>query len=1000
MWDTYSSGEDKAPRANVGRLIKWGILASMGIMIFMVASNQAVNLFLNLTEFGSVYSKTLYYSITSGLVLAAIALVRVNVASRHSIVWYLISLIVRFVKRSSDFEAPSKPFRYSDFHMSPLSFGLWQMTKVVILAPLFANIGFGMALAYMAEGNDIGVSSIGSILSIPFASVPANDDGSFAQQNVIPAIPALALLMPALIGAVGARLLIYVGASGTANIVSQYMADAAEHKPKFLSYISTVEVIVGAAIFWAGITMFFSEDIDYNTKYVIVGALALGAALIFYGFLDKRRARVIIFPPKRHAYLRLVTVAAVIAIVGSIVAVNTSIAEAKKVEWRGPYITQEVAVNRNIAELDQINVVNYDVKPPSVAPADIPEIVSANSDTLHNIRLWDQEAASLKLKPELGQRNDIVFADTDMLRFSGTMYWTGDTTPKLPDTVARGTEWFNQHLVYTHADPGFKMLEADTGNVVNEDKFFPQERIYYGESGDEGLFSRSWAAYPVGRTTSDEVSQFFYNGTGGIDVPQTISWMFEPNFMLSYPDTPIHIMRYKDIHDRMDMLYPYFVYDFAFGGDDTVAPIFHKVGVVPVTDGKNTYWLMPMIAALDTSHVPWGSPFMLKLVGYSLIDTYNGSVKVIVTGKDEFSNIFYDQYKGLGATRDVPQWLDKQIRYPEEMFIWKISKFNRYHVTDPKTFIEARQFYDIPKDGSNDIPPYYIITKPQGFGSPQFVGFQSLELSGSTTKNLVGYMIVENDLPTLGKMTFYSVPLDSATKLIGPSAAREALEKDKEYKNVKTLLQGNPRVGENILYRIGDQEVYFIPVYTANTSGGVVSQIGTIAVVGASVTGTFNVGLGDDPVQAFENYLLKAAGQQPTAVSPGQAGGATSANGTATIGGNNNNNTSTAGGAPVAQASDVQDRINAIERAFSDTGVQIVKPTAISAPLEFREAGVTYKAETDFGLAKDAITKFVQDNPPDNGRVYEWQVGNTVNFGVLKVSGGIVENHYISIEVR
>jgi uncharacterized protein len=973
LWDTYSSGEDKAPRAKIGRIIKWSILAVMSIVIFTIAGNQAVNLVLNASEFGYVYSKTLFYSITSGLALAAIGFVRINALSRHSMVWYTISLLSRFVRRS-DLEAPSKPVRYEDFHMTPLSFGLWQATKVAILAPLFANIGFGMAMAYMSEGKDIGISNIGSIFSLPFVNVPL--DGGFARENVVPAMPTLALLMPALIGAIGTRLLVYVGISGALNVASQYMVDAAERKPKFLSYISTMEIIVGTAVFWAGFTMFFSPGIDFNTKYLITGALVFGGALIFYGVMDKRRSRVIIFPTKKNIYLRLATAVAVVAVVGSIAAVNLSIAEAKKVEWRGPYISQEIAVNRNIAGLDQINIVNYDVKPPNLVQASIPSIVNANQDTLNNIRLWDQEAASLKLKPELGQRNDIVFADTDMLRFSGTMYWTGVTTPKLPDSVAQGTEWFNEHLVYTHANPSFKMLEANTGNIVDESKFFPQERTYYGESGNEGVFSHNWSAYPVGRTTSDEVSQFFYNGTGGIDVSPPISWMFEPNFMLSYPGTPIHIMRYKDIHDRMDLLYPYFVYGFAFSDDDTVAPVFHRTGVLPVTDGKNTYWLMPLIAALDTSHVPWGSPFMLRLVGYSLIDSYNGSVKIIVTGNDTFSDIFYDQYKNAGATREVPHWLNQQIRYPEEMFSWQIAKFNRYHVTDAKTFIEARQFYEIPKDGSKDIPPYYITTKPQGFKSPQFVGFQSLELSGSTTKNLVGYMIVENDLPTLGKMTFYSVPLDSTTKLIGPSAAREALEKDKEYKNVKTLLQGNPRVGENILYRIGEQEVYFIPVYTANTPGGVVSQIGTIAAVGASVTGTFNVGLGDNPIQAFENYLLKAAGQQPTQVMSGQA-----ANGLQ------------------APTTDAQDRITSVERIFSKSGLQVIKPTTISAPLEFREAAPTYKVEADFELVQQAVAKFIQEHPSDNGKVYEWQDGNNTNFGVLKVVGGIVENHYIAIEV-
>ncbi|MEO9294696.1 MAG: UPF0182 family protein [Nitrososphaera sp.] len=966
MWDTYS-GEEKEPRSNISRIVKIAILAAMGIVIFVVAGNQAVNLLLNAAEFGDTYSKTLYYSLASGLVLGAIALVRVNFASRHSIVWYGLSIIVGLTKRGD--VASGRQGRYSDFHMSPLSFGLWQATKVVLLAPLFGNLAFGMATAYMTAGGDMDIGAVSGIFGIPFAQVPS--DGSFAQQNIIPAIPALTLLVPPLIGAVGVRLLLYVGMSGAVSVISQYVLDAGDHKPKFLAYISTVEIIVGAAVFWAGFTLFFSSSIDFNTQYLIAGALALGTAFVAFGFLDKRRSRVMIYPAKRDVYMRLITAVAIVGIVGSIVTVNASIAEAKKVEMRGPYIAQEIAVNRNMAGLDDVSIVRYDVKPPSVLPSGIQTIVDENRETLGNIRLWDQEAATQKLKPELGQRNDIVFSDTDILRFGGTMYWTGSTAPVLPQTVTRGDEWFNRHLVYTHSNTGFKMLEADTGNIVNEGNFFNQRRIYYGESGesaDQSLF-KSWSAYPVGRTTSTEIDQFFYNGTGGVDVAPPVSWMFEPNFMLSNPNDSIHVMRYKDVHDRMALLYPYFVYDFAITSDTT--PTLKKTGIIPVTDGSRTYWLMPLIVALDTEHVPWGSPFMLKLVGYALIDSYNGSVQVIVTGNDAFSQIFYEQYKELGATRDVPAWLDDQIRYPEEMFIWKIAKFNRYHVTDPKTFIEARQFYDIPEDQSRKANPYYIITKPQGFEQPAFVGFQSLELGGSQTKNLVGYMIVENDLGSLGHMTFYSVPLDSPTKLIGPTAAREALEKDRQYKEFKTLLQGNPKVGENILYKIGDQEVYFIPVYTASTSGGVVSQIGTIAAVGASVTGTFYVGLGDTPVEAFENYL-KSAGEEPAQPS----------------------------GEPPATEGGAGDRISALEKVFAEAGLQVVKPTAISAPVEFVEAQGKYMTDTDFASAQKVVNEFVTKFAPDGGRVFEWQQGNNrVNFGVLKSVDGIVENHYISIEV-
>jgi hypothetical protein len=178
-------------------------------------------------------------------------------------------------------------------------------------------------------------------------------------------------------------------------------------------------------------------------------------------------------------------------------------------------------------------------------------------------------------------------------------------------------------------------------------------------------------------------------------------------------------------------------------------------------------------------------------------------------------------------------------------------------------------------------------------------------------------------------------------------------------------------VGENILYKIGDQEVYFIPVYTSSSSGGVVSQIGTIAAVGASVTGTFYVGLGDTPVDAFENYLAKSAGEEPTSPPTGEPPG----------------------------SFDVQDRIDALEKVFADAGLQVVKPTVVSAPVEFKEADAKYVSEADFEAAQKAVTEFAAEFAPDGGRVFEWQKDNVVNFGVLVSVDGVVENHYLSIEV-
>lgn len=965
MWDAYS--EDRAPSANIGRIIRIAIFLALGVIIFAIVSNQSVNLLMNVEEFGDIFTRPLYYSTLSGVVLAIISLVRVNFVSRHSLTWYGIRTLINLVKRG-EYEQP-KVLRYSEFKMSRHSFAVWQLMKVLLFAPLFSNLLFGITLDYMSKGNDIGLGSIGNILGLPFAEIPM--DGSFAQNSVLPIFPSLALLIPPLLAAVGLRLLLYVGISGAASILTNYVLDSRESKPRFLSYISSIEAIIGITVFWLGLNLFFTSAIDYNTRYAIAGSLGLGAAFIVFGFLDRRRSRVMIYPTKRHTYSRLLAVGTVVVLVGSVMAVNNSIADAKKIEWRGPYTAQEIAVNRAMHDLERIELVQYDVKSPAISPSRIQSVLGENRETLNNIRLWDQQAANSKLKPELGQRNDIHYVDTDILRFDGTMYWTGTTSPNLPEDVAQTNTWFSEHITYTHSNVGMKMLEADTGNIVDESKFFEQRHIYYGESDATGLFDKVWSAYPVGRTESREVDQYFYNGSGGIDVYPPLSWMFEPNFMLSYPGTPIHVMRFKDVHERMELLYPYFVYDFAFATNPS--PQFERVDIYPVTDGDNTYWLMPLIVAFDTSHIPWSSDFMLKHVGYALIDTYDADIQVLVTGDDFFSQMFLEEYKDAGATTEIPEWLSGQIKYPEEMFIWTVSQFSKYHVTDPKTFIEATEFYSIPADTAGSIPPYYIMTKPQGFETPEFVGFQSLELRGSQPKNLVGYMIVENEQGSLGKMTFFSVPTDSAVKLLGPTGARETLQKDKDYKTLQTLLS-NIRTGENILYRIGEVEVYFIPVYTSNTAGGVVTSIGTIAAVGAApVTGTYYVGLGDTAADAFEDYLLKVSGVAPVD-QPGAGGNETIVLDRAT-------------------------RIAKLEQVFASSNITVVRPTSISATVEFRESGGTYIDEADYEVVAAAIRTFVSENGVGATRVFEWQEEDEINFGFLSEVNGIVENHYIAVEV-
>jgi len=341
---------------------------------------------------------------------------------------------------------------------------------------------------------------------------------------------------------------------------------------------------------------------------------------------------------------------------------------------------------------------------------------------------------------------------------------------------------------------GFLTLEATDGQIVDSSELFEQRQIYYGEGG---LLDQTWSGYPTDRgSTTAELNNASYDGMGGLEIAPPISWLFEPNFMISFPGTPIHVMRYKDVNDRMETLYPYFLYDL-FG---------KELDSLPETDGKNTYWLVPLIFGFDSGDVPWsaGNPY-LRLVGYGLVDTYDGSIQLIKHGDDFFSDMFMSQYKD--NVIEMPEWLEEQIRYPQELFNWRTEMYNIYHVTDVDIFIQANEFYEIPRG----LDTYYIEAKPPGFEEPEFVGLLSLELRGSQGRNLAGYMVVENDKPNLGDMQFYEVPIESDIKLLGPTSDREALDRDPDFAQLKTLLR-NPRIGDNILYQVGEHDTYFIPV--------------------------------------------------------------------------------------------------------------------------------------------------------------------------------------------
>ncbi|MEM4766103.1 MAG: hypothetical protein QXE85_03425, partial [Nitrososphaerota archaeon] len=250
---------------------------------------------------------------------------------------------------------------------------------------------------------------------------------------------------------------------------------------------------------------------------------------------------------------------------------------------------------------------------------------------------------------------------------------------------------------------------------------------------------------------------------------------------------------------------------------------------------------------------------------------------------------------------------------------------------------------------------YFVIARYPGFERPEFVGILSLQLKGSLGRNLAGFMIVRNDYPHLGEKIFYKVPVEAETKLLGPSAAMEALERHAEFRKLRTLLE-NPRMGDTLLYYIGDQLVYVIPVYTS-PAGGVVAQLGTIATIGAEFTGRYYIGLGSSLRESFNAFLGELEG------------------------------------APAPREMDIHNLTLSVLR---ELGVKIAYPKEVSSHLVFEEGVFEEGSEEELrALVTGFVEKWVFGRSLD--RVLVWSEENKMIVGSIFSENGVVELHYIAI---
>jgi hypothetical protein len=220
-------------------------------------------------------------------------------------------------------------------------------------------------------------------------------------------------------------------------------------------------------------------------------------------------------------------------------------------------------------------------------------------------------------------------------------------------------------------------------------------------------------------------------------------------------------------------------------------------------------------------------------------------------------------------------------------------------------------------------------------------------------------MFIAHGTDQLGQINLYRIS-NSTTQLIGPSAALQAVETD-DYVRTQLTLLPNYRLGNILLYLIGDHLYYFIPVYINTTvENAVITKMAFITIVDAA-TGA-KVETGADSSQAY--YAIS-------------------------------------GGTPVVLGS--ADREKKLSSLFTDKGYSLVSPTRISANVEIQTANLTYTDESQWtsvsATVNDFITNYCQKY--NVTEVYYWTAQDGgLNFGVLVSTAGVVKLYYVTVEIR
>ncbi|MCS7112763.1 MAG: UPF0182 family protein [Candidatus Bathyarchaeota archaeon] len=578
---------------------------------------------------------------------------------------------------------------------------------------------------------------------------------------------------------------------------------------------------------------------------------------------------------------------------------------------------------------------------------------------LERTRIFTAEAARLNLRPYVGVNwMSIDDAIVDIVYLKGKEYWVAILTPVRPPYAGDVDVWRANHLILTHSEKVLA-LDSTSAEIIDIRELLNLTRyptLYYGE----GELWREVDEVYVGVPGFQEIHLPGYIGPSGYDsTPDYLYrgfwrfWKFFWGFRWDFAQGvygDIKALVDRDCRNRVSKLLLPNLYT-------------TESGYIIFDEKGNIYLLYWIWASWPPPHeyLDWPSheyEGIQRLLGFVIVDLYSGVIDgyLLENYRSDYITEYYRAKYSLWS-KPIPEWIKRQLKYPEEFLESQIDCYNWYFQEDFSRW-QSNQFYDFTRTQTGALfeDVRYITIRFEG--EETWCAVRLVEWYRSPSRNLAGMYIAPSG-HMLGNIYFLS--LEDRT-VIGPWTALSVVSNNPDVKRELTL-HPNWRYSNILLYAMGRNLVYLIPFYGEERDLVLPAMVVAVDAERQEI-GSYVI-LNPKNPDEVRIAALKAVEKLEY--------------GRYTLG--------------------REEKITELKRILEDLGLTIVEAEALYPHVKVRVGDVRYARSEDLGYIKQLIRTLIVGSVDRSGRIYIWFDDSRVNIGVMVKFSEIIELHYVSIEI-